>query len=337
MPWKAIAVFVATVLILPASAHGQSVADFYRGRQMQMLIGYSAGAGYDLYARVLARHMGRHIPGGPTLVPQNMPGAGSLKLANFLYSQAAKDGSVVGMVSRGMATEPMFGDAKFDPIKFSWIGSITSEVSVCAIWHTAAVKSWADVATKDFTLGGMGTASETDTFSMLLRNMFGAKMKLVSGYPGGNDVNLAIERGEVDGRCGWSWSSIKSQKTAWLKEKKINIVVQMGMAKHPDLPNVPSLIELAQNDEQRQMLRLIFTQLVLGRPFMAPPGIPEDRKLALRRAFDATMKDPEFLEEAAKLDLEISPVGAQAIDDLLVELYKTPKSVIEKTAAAISK
>jgi tripartite-type tricarboxylate transporter receptor subunit TctC len=337
MPWKATVAIVAAALMLPASARGQSVAEFYRGRQMQMLIGYSAGAGYDLYARVLARHMGKHIPGNPTLVPQNMPGAGSLKLANFLYSQAAKDGSVVGMVSRGMATEPMFGDAKFDPTKFSWIGSITSEVSVCATWHTSPIKSWADVAAKDFTLGGMGTASETDTYTTLIRNMFGAKVRLVTGYPGGNDVNLAIERGEVDGRCGWSWSSIKSQKTAWLKEKKINVIVQMGMAKHPDLPNVPSLIELAKTDEQRQMLRLIFTQLVLGRPFMAPPGIPEDRKIALRQAFDATMKDSEFLEEAAKLDLEISPVGAQAIDDLLAELYRTPKSVIEKAAAAISK
>jgi tripartite-type tricarboxylate transporter receptor subunit TctC len=336
MPWKAAAVVVAA-LMLPAPARAQSVAEFYRGKQVQMLIGYSAGAGYDLYARVLARHLGKHIPGNPTVVPQNMPGAGSLKLANFLYSQAPKDGLVVGMVSRGMATEPLFGDAKFDPTKFAWLGSITSEVSVCATWHTSPVKSWADVASKDFTLGGMGSASETDTFASLIRNMFGAKLRLVTGYPGGNDVNLAMERGEVDGRCGWSWSSIKSQKTAWLKEKKINIVVQMAMAKHPDLPNVPSLIELAKTDEQRQMLRLIFTQLVLGRPFMAPPGIPEDRKMALRRAFDDTMKDPEFLEEAAKIDLEISPVGAQAIDELLAELYKTPKSVVEKAAAAISK
>ncbi len=336
MPWKAAAVVVAA-LMLPAQARAQPVADFYRGKQVQMLIGYSAGAGYDLYARVLARHLGKHIPGNPTVVPQNMPGAGSLKLANFLYSQAPKDGSVVGMVSRGMATEPLFGDAKFDPTKFAWLGSITSEVSVCATWHTSPVKSWADITAKDFTLGGMGSASETDTFASLIRNMFGAKLRLVTGYPGGNDVNLAMERGEVDGRCGWSWSSIKSQKTAWLKEKKINIVVQMGMSKHPDLPNVPSLIELAKTDEQRQMLRLIFTQLILGRPFMAPPGIPEDRKMALRRAFDDTMKDPEFLEEAAKIDLEISPVGAQAIDELLAELYKTPKSVVEKAAAAISK
>jgi tripartite-type tricarboxylate transporter receptor subunit TctC len=326
---------IAVTFFSPAWA--EPVAEFYRGKQVQMLIGYSAGAGYDLYARVLARHMGKHIPGNPTVVPQNMPGAGSLKLANYLYGQAPKDGSVVGMVSRGMATEPLFNDAKFDATKFAWLGSITSEVSVCATWHTSVVKTWADMVGKDFALGGMGSASETDTFAKLLRNMFGAKLRLVSGYPGGNDVNLAMERGEVDGRCGWSWSSIKSQKGAWLKEKKINVIVQMGMAKHADLPNVPTLIELAQTDEQRQMLRLIFSQLVLGRPFMAPPGISDDRKLALRRAFDATMKDAEFLDEAAKADMEISPVGAQAIDDLLAELYRTPKSVIENAAAAISK
>jgi tripartite-type tricarboxylate transporter receptor subunit TctC len=336
MPWRA-AVFVAAILTLPVPARAQSVADFYRGKQVQMLIGYSAGAGYDLYARVLARHMGKHIPGNPTLLAQNMPGAGSLKLANYLYAQAPKDGSVVGMVSRGMATEPLFGDAKFDPTKFTWLGSITSEVSVCATWHTSPIKSWSDIAIKSFTLGGMGTASETDTFASLIRNMFGAKLRLVSGYPGGNDVNLAMERGEVDGRCGWSWSSIKSQKAEWLNEKKINLIVQMGMAKHADLPNVPSLLDLAQTDEQRQMLRLIFAQLVLGRPFMAPPGIPEDRKAALRAAFDATMKDAEFLDEAAKIDLEISPVNAAAIDELLAGLYKTPKSVVEKAAAAISK
>ena len=337
MPWKVIVAFATAALMLPAPARAQSVADFYRGRQMQMLIGYSAGAGYDLYARVLARHMGKHIPGNPTLVPQNMPGAGSLKLTNYLYSQAPKDGSVVGMVSRGMATDPLFSDSKFDPTKFAWLGSITSEVSVCATWHTSPIKSWSDITSKDFTLGGMGSASETDTFSMLLRNLFGAKMKLVSGYPGGNDINLAMERGEVDGRCGWSWTSIKSQKMAWLKEKNINLQVQLGVAKHADLPDGPAMIDLARSDEQRQMLRLIFAQLVLGRPFMAPPGIPEDRKIALRRGFDDTMKDPEFLDEAAKIDLEISPVGAQAIDNLLVELYRTPRSVIEKAAAAIAK
>ncbi len=336
MPWKSIAAFLVATLLLTVPARAQSVAEFYRNRQVQVLIGYSPGGGYDLYARVLARHMGRHIPGNPTLVPQNMPGAGSLKLTNFLYSVAPKDGSVIGIVSRGMATDPLLGESKFDPIKFAWLGSITSEVSVCATWHTSPVKTWADITAKDFTMGGSAAGSETDTFALLLRNIFGGKMRLVTGYPGGNDINLAMERGEVDGRCGWSWSSLKSQKSAWLKEKKINLLVQLGMAKHADLPNVPFMLDLAQSEEQRQMLRLIFTSLVLDRPFMAPPGIPDDRKIALRQAFDATMKDREFLEEAAKIDLEISPVAAPAIDKLLAELYRTPKSVAEK-AAAISK
>ena len=337
MPWNAIFSVLAAALTLSAPAQAQSVADFYRGRQVQVLIGYSAGAGYDLYARVFARHYGKHIPGNPTLVPQNMPGAGSLKLTNFLYGVAPKDGSVIGIVSRGMATDPLLGDSKFDPTKFAWLGSITSEVSVCATWHTSPIKTWADITAKDFTMGGSAAGSETDTFALLMRNVFGAKMRLVTGYPGGNDINLAMERGEVDGRCGWSWTSIKSNKAAWLKEKKINLLVQLGMAKHADLPNVPFMLDLAQSEEQRQMMRLIFTSLVLGRPFMAPPGIPDDRKAALRQAFDATMKDAEFLEEAAKINLEISPVAAQAIDDLLAELYRTPRNVVEKAAAAIQK
>lgn len=337
MFWKATGVVLAVALTLSAPAEAQSVEDFYRGRQVQMLIGYSAGAGYDLYARLLARHMGKHIPGHPMLVSQNMPGAGSLKLTNYLYTVAPKDGSVIGMIGRGMATDPLLGDGKFDPTKFAWLGSITSEVSVCATWHTSPIKTWADTLAKDFAMGGTGAGSEPDIFALLLRNVFGAKLQLVTGYPGGNDVNLAMERGEVDGRCGWSWTSIKSQKAAWIKEKKISLLVQLGAEKHADLPDVPFMLDLAKTEEQRQMLRLVFASLVLGRPFLAPPGIPDDRKAALRQAFDATMKDPEFLDEAAKIDLEISPVAAPAIDKMLVELYRTPKSVVEKAAAAIQK
>ncbi|HTS40269.1 MAG TPA: tripartite tricarboxylate transporter substrate-binding protein [Xanthobacteraceae bacterium] len=340
MAWKAGTGAVALLMLaaLATQARSQSVADFYRGKQVQVLIGYSAGGGYDLYARMLARHMGKHIPGNPTLVPQNMPGAGSLKLANYLYSTAPKDGSIIGMVSRGMATDPLLvGDAKFDPTKFVWLGSITSEVSVCATWHTSPIKTWTDITAKEFTMGGSSAGSETDTFALLLRNVFGAKMRLVTGYPGGNDINLAMERGEVDGRCGWSWSSIKSQKTDWLKDKKINVLVQLGMAKHPDIPDVPFMLDLAKDQEQRQILRLVFASLVLGRPFMAPPGIPDDRKAALRKAFDDTMKDAEFLAEADKGRYEIAPVAAATIDELLVDLYKTPKSVAEKAAAVISK
>jgi tripartite-type tricarboxylate transporter receptor subunit TctC len=337
MTWKANAVLLVVLSAAITPAQADDVADFYRGRNISLVIGYTAGGGYDLYARLLARHMSKHIPGNPTIVPQNMPGAGSLKAVNYVYSLAPKDGATIGTAARSMATDPLLGESKFDPREFTWVGSTTSETSVCAMWQASPVKTWDDMFGKTFTMGGSAPGSEPDVFTLLLKNVFGANVRLVTGYPGGNDINLAIERGEVDGRCGWSWSSIKSQKAAWLKDKKINLIVQLGMAKHADLPNVPSLLDLAQTDEQRQMLRLIFAQLVLGRPFMAPPGIPEDRKAALRAAFDATMKDAEFLDEAAKIDLEISPVGAAAIDELLAGLYKTPKSVVEKAAAAISK
>jgi len=236
-----------------------------------------------------------------------------------------------------MATDPLLGESKFDPREFTWIGSTTSETSICAMWQTSPVKNWRDMFGKTFTMGGSAPGSEPDVFTLLLKNVFGAHVRLVTGYPGGNDINLAIERGEVDGRCGWSWSSIKSQRPEWLKDKKISILVQLAMTKHPDLPDVPLLLDFAKNEEQRQIVKLVLASLVVGRPFFAPPGIPVDRKLALRQAFDDTMKDSAFRDEAAKLDLEIEPVTAAAIDGLLAELYRTPKPVVEKAIAAVRK
>jgi tripartite-type tricarboxylate transporter receptor subunit TctC len=337
MTCKANAVLLVVLLGAITPAHADDVADFYRGRNVSMVIGYTAGGGYDLYARLLARHMSKHIPGNPTIVPQNMPGAGSLKAANYIYSLAPKDGATIGTAARSMATDPLLGESKFDPREFTWVGSTTSETSVCAMWQTSPVKTWGDMFGKTFTMGGSAPGSEPDVFTLLLKNVFGAHVRLVTGYPGGNDINLAIERGEVDGRCGWSWSSIKSQRSEWLKDKKISILVQLAMTKHPDLPDVPLLLDFAKSEEQRQIVRLVLASLVVGRPFFAPPGIPADRKMALRKAFDDTMKDETFREEAAKLDLEIEPVTAAAIDDLLAELYRTPKPVVEKAVAAVRK
>jgi len=266
-----------------------------------------------------------------------MPGAGSLKAANFIYSFAPKDGTTFATVTRAVATDPLLGESKFDPRKLTWIGSTTSETSVCAMWHTSPVKTWADMIGTPFVMGGSAPGSEPDSFTLLLKNVFGANVKLVTGYPGGSDINLAIERGEIDGRCGWSWSSVKSQRSEWVRDKKISVLVQLAMTKHPDLSDVPLLLELAQNEEQRQIVRLVLASLVVGRPFFAPPGIPDDRKAALRKAFDDTMKDQAFLEEAAKLDLEIEPVAASTIDAMLEDFYQTPKSVVEKAVAAIRK
>jgi tripartite-type tricarboxylate transporter receptor subunit TctC len=335
MGCKAQTALAVLVWTISGAAHADEVTNFYRGKNISLVIGYTAGGGYDLYGRLVARHMQKYIPGNPTIIPQNMPGAGSLKAASFIYGIAPKDGLTIGIVTRAMATDPLLGESKFDPRKFTWIGSTTSETSVCATWNRSPVKSWTDMFGTTFTMGGSAQGSEPDSFTLLLKNVFGVHVKLVSGYPGGNDINLAIERGEVDGRCGWSWSSIKSQRPDWLRDKKINILTQLALKKHSDMPDVPLLLDFAQNEEQRQIVKLVLASLVLGRPFFGPPAIPEDRKATLRRAFDATMQDPEFLGEAAKLDLEIEPVAAGAVDNLLDELYRTPKSVVDKAAAAI--
>ena len=334
MAWNAMAASIAALLALTASARAQSVEDFYRGKTISVLVGFTSGGGYDVYARVLARHLGRHIPGNPTVVVQNMPGAGSLKATQYVYSVAPKDGTTLATVSRGMATEPLLNEAKFDATKLTWIGSVTSETSICATWQTSAVKTWDDMFKREFTLGGSAVGADPDTFALILRNVFGAKVRLVTGYPGGNDINLAMERGEVDGRCGWSWSSLKSQKN-WLRQ--INPLIQFALDKNPDLPNVAFAIDRAANEEQRQVLRLLVAGQFLGRPFFGTPDVPADRVAALRAAFDATMKDAQFLAETSKLDLEVAPASGKAIDAFLAELYRTPKDVIRKAAAAVQK
>jgi tripartite-type tricarboxylate transporter receptor subunit TctC len=329
-----VALLPAMLLALAGPIQAQPVEEFYRGKTVTILVGFTAGGGYDVYARLLGRHVGRHVPGNPSVVVQNMPGAGSLKATQYVYGVAPKDGLTLATVSRGMATDPLLNEAKFDATKLTWIGSVTSETSVCATWQTSPVKTWDDMFKREFTLGGSATGADPDTFALIMRNLFGARVRLVTGYPGGNDINLAMERGEVDGRCGWSWSSLKSQKN-WLRQ--INPLAQFAVEKNAELPNVPWSIERAANDEQRQVLRLLTAGQFLGRPFFSTPDLPADRKAALRAAFDATMKDPQFLAEAEKIDLEVTPVAAPAIDAFLADVYKTPKAVVQKAVAAIQK
>jgi tripartite-type tricarboxylate transporter receptor subunit TctC len=318
------------------TACSASVEDFYKGKSISLIIGYSAGTGYDIYARLLARFIGRHIPGHPTVVAQNMPGAGSLKAAMYLYGVAPKDGSVIGAIARSAPLEPLIGEAQFDARKFAWLGSIASSSSLCATWHGSGIGTWQDAMTKPFALAGEGSGSEPDNFARLLKNLFGAKVKLVSGYPGGNEMNLAIERGEVDGRCGWSWDSIKSTRPDWLRDGKINLLAVFSLQKAADIPAaIPLVADLAASDEQRQILRLHLAGQSFGRPFFTSPGVPEDRKAALRSAFDATMTDPDFIAETNKVKLEVSPTSGAEIDRLLAEIYATPKDVIEKAKLAI--
>jgi tripartite-type tricarboxylate transporter receptor subunit TctC len=331
----AVAAFV-TNLATPARA--QSVEEFYRGKSVNLLIGFGVGGGYDLYARVLARYIGKHIPGNPAIVPQNMTGAGSLRAAQFLYGAAPKDGLTFATFSRMAAITPLIDDKlAFDGTKFTWLGSISSDVTVCLTWHTSEVKTWKDYLEKPSVFGGAGPSAETDIFANLTRNVLGAKVRLAAGYRGTADMMLALERGEVDGLCGFAWTSLRAQRPHWIAEKKINVLVQKAMRKEADLPDVPRLIDLTDDREKQQILKLFVATHDFARPFAAPPGIPDDRKAALIAAFDATMKDPEFLAETKQRELEVEPVSAKALNAMITELYATPKDVLAKAAAAITR
>ncbi len=336
---KLICAIVAAMLAIltPAAAvFAQSVSDFYKGRQINLYIGYSPGGAYDLYARVIGRHMGAHIPGNPTLVPQNMEGAGSLRLANYLYRVAPQDGSAIATFGRGIAFDPLLigqGDA-FDAQKLNWLGSANNEVSVCVAMKDSGITKFDDLFTKELTVGGTGSSADTDQFPRVLNGVLGTHFKIVQGYPGGNDVVLAMERGEVQGRCGWSWSSVKSTHKSWLEDKRMIVLVQLSLTKHPELPNVPLVMDYAKTDEQRQILKMIFARNVMGRPYVAPPNLPADRVAALRQAFMDTMTDKDFLAEADKMQLEINPVSGAEVQKLVAEVYATPPDVIAKAKEA---
>ena len=325
----------AAALTAAPLAWGQAAPDFYRGKTVDLQIGYSVGGGYDVYARMLAPFMAKHIPGNPSIVPKNMEGAGSLRLANWLYNVGPKDGTAFGTIGRGTGFDPLFGHrgAQFDGGKFTWIGSANDEVSVCVVWNgRTKIAKFEDLLTTPLTVGGTSAAADTDQFPLVMNGVLGTKMKVVTGYPGGNDVNLAMERGEVDGRCGWSWSSVRSTRPQWLAEKKVTILVQLALHKHADLPDTPVIIDLAKTDEQRQILKLIFARQALGRPFLAPPGIPAARAEALRTAFMDTMRDKDFLAEAEKAQLEITPVDGAGVQKLVANLYQSPPAVVKKAA-----
>jgi tripartite-type tricarboxylate transporter receptor subunit TctC len=326
---------LAVGVAVPAAV-ADEIADFYKGKIVTLYVGYSAGGGYDVYSRTLARHIGRHIPGNPSVVVKNRPGAGSLVLANEVYNTLPQNGTVIANVGRGMPTEPLLGNkkARFDGRKFYWLGSMNNEVSVCAVWHTVPVNFWQDLIQRGAIMGGTGAGADTDTFPQILNNIFGTKMKLVTGYPGGNDINFAIERGELEGRCGWSWSSVVSTRGEWLKDEKIKIILQMSTQKHADLPNVPLVMDFATTKQEEQVLKLIYARQVWGRPYMAGPGVPKARGEALRAAFAATMKDEKFRAEAKKQKLELEWVDGKTVEQGIAELYEFPKEVVAAAAKA---
>ena len=319
-------------LLAPSAGRTQSPAEFYKGKTIELAIGTSVGGGYDAYGRMLARSMGKYIPGNPTIVPRNMEGAGGVRLASHLYNTAPKDGTAFGTINRSAGFEPLLGNkgAQFDATRFSWIGSTNNEVSVCVAWHTTGITRFDDLLTHELVVGATGPSADTYQFPKIANAVLGTKFKIVTGYPGGNDVDLAMERGEVAGRCGWSWTSVKGLHQPWLDRKAINILYQMGLSKHRDLPDIPLVIDLARTDEERAILKLIFARQVMAWPFLAPPGTPADRVEALRKAFLQTMQDKDFLAEAEKAGLEITPVAGEDIQKLVAQIYATPAPIVRK-------
>ncbi len=280
--------------------------------------------------------MGAHIPGNPTFVPQNMEGAGSLRLANYLYRVAPQDGTAIATFGRGIAFDPLLigqGDA-FDAQKFNWLGSANNEVGVCVAMKGAGIANFQDLFTKELVVGGTGASSDTDQFPRVLNAVLGTHFKIVQGYPGGNDVVLAMERGEVQGRCGWSWSSVLATHKSWIADKLMIVLVQLSLAKHPDLPDVPLVMDFAKTAEQRAILKLMFARNVMGRPYVAPPNLPADRVATLRQAFMDTMADKSFLAEAAKMQLEINPVSGADVQKLVAEVYATPPAIVAEAKQA---
>ena len=330
LPTRGLILAAAMFGLAATPAAAQSVEEFYKGKNLDLYIGYSAGGGYDTFGRIVARHMGHHIPGKPNFVAKNLPGAGSLLLVNQMYNVLPKDGTVVGIFARAAALEPLFGNsqAKFDPTKMNWLGSGNNEVSICAFWHTAGLTSTEQFLASSLIVGGTGPGADTDNFPLTLNNVLGTKLKLITGYPGGNDINVAIERGEVQGRCGWSWSSVKATRPDWYRDKKIFIPLQFALAKHADLPDVPLVMDLAKTPRDRQILEVIFSTQPMGRPFATGPDLPADRVKALRAAFDATFKDKDFLGEAEKAKLEIDYVSGDEVTKIITRLAAMPPDLL---------
>jgi tripartite-type tricarboxylate transporter receptor subunit TctC len=302
-----------------------------------MLIGSGAGGGYDTYARIFARHLSRHIPGNPNIIAKNVPAAAGLAAASALYTTADKDGSTIAAFTNGAAMDPLFGNAsaRYDAQKFNWLGSIGKLQNVCATWHRSEVKSIAAARAREVIVAAAGATSNSAIVPRTLNALLGTKFKVIAGYDTGPGLTLAIERGEAEGICGLSWSTIKASRPHWIRDRLLNIIVQMSLTKLPELPDVPNVLDLVADRENKQVLELILIRQEAGRPFAAPPGVPADRLAALRRAFDATLADDEFRADAQKAQLEIEPLAAAEIETLLATAYGAPNAIVQRAAALV--
>lgn len=326
-----IAVHLALIALWSGSGGAQTPEDFYKGRQITMLVGAGSGGGYDVYARAWARHVGRHIPGQPVIIARNMPAAAGIAAANALYNNSDRDGSTIAALPNGTSMDPLAGNAqaRFDPLKMLWVGSIGKLQNICATWHTSPVKTIKAAQDREVIVAGAGATSNSAIVPRILNDLIGTRFKVVAGYDPTSGLNLAMERGEAEGICGLSWSTIKASRPHWIKDRLLNVIVQVAVEKLPDLPNVPSALDLVADARSKQVLELILVRQEIGRPIVLPPDVPSDRVAALRKAFGAVLEDKEFKAEAAKVGLEVEPMTGEEIQAMLVKAYAAPKPVVD--------
>jgi tripartite-type tricarboxylate transporter receptor subunit TctC len=325
----------AASVAIAAPAHAQSVEEFYKGKSIDMIIGYPPAGSNDVYARLVSRHIGKHIPGKPNVIPKNMPGAGSFLALGHIYNVAAKDGLTIGIGAPTAALDEKLGTqgVRFKTADMNWIGRVDSLINMVFLWHTSPVKTFADAQRIESKLSGTGVGSTVSVYPLVTNNVLGTKFKLIMGYKGSADAQLAVERGEVEGHST-SWTAVKVAHPDWYPSKKINIIVQYALKRHPELPEVPTVVELARNDEERAILSAVMAATEVGTAFMTTPGVPPERVTALRRAFDAMTKDPEFIEDAKRLKLTLGPVTGEELQKTVVGVSSLTPALLEKVKAS---
>jgi tripartite-type tricarboxylate transporter receptor subunit TctC len=333
------ALLALTALLTAGSvARAQDVAAFYAGKSIRLVVGVDVGSGYDVNARLLARHMGRHIPGNPAFVVQNQPGAGSVTMTSQLYATGPFDGTAIGAAFAGMPTIPLLqpGGSRFDPTKLIWLGNTNRETHVTYVWHTAPVQSLAEARTRELIMGAQAPGSSQVDFPLVADALLGFKFKIVAGYQSTSKINLALESGEVQGTIA-AWTTLKTLSSAWLADQKIKIIAQWALRPNAELPDIPNVLDAAKTDAERDALRLVLARLDVGRPFFLPPDVPPERVAALRSAFDATMKDPDYRAEADKLKIDVDPLTGAELAALVAQVAQTPAETVARVRAALER
>jgi tripartite-type tricarboxylate transporter receptor subunit TctC len=335
------ATLIALAVAVTLMAHSASAAEYYAGKSIDLLIGAPPGGGYDIYARALARHYGRHIPGQPTIVSKNMPGAGSARAAGFISTIAPKDGTAIAGIMPGAVMGPLLdekAEALFDPTKVNYLGTANNGTRVCVSRKNSKIKTFDDALTQKVAFGGVSTNDSTRDYGFLHKRTAGAQYDVVTGYSGTAEIALAMERGEIDGACGWDWSSFKSQRPDWLRDNKVNVLLQVGLEPNAELTRmgVPSVLKYVKNEEDRRVVELVISQQVFQRSYIAPPGLAAEPLETLRTAFDATMTDKQLLDDAERIRIDISALSGAKVQELVQKLYTTPKDIVAKARRAIT-